>query len=287
VSATLVNDVSTWVAEPVSGNNAVSTIGMDFTNMAALSSTTQNLLATLTINQSNITTPVDLYLLRLTTASASTTPSDVNLNNVNMTINLSGPTGFIIPVTQGSNTYKAGAGTSTLVFSDAYAHYTLNANSSTTTIFNKITGATDTETGFARLQFADFGLAYDLNADAGEVAKILGAVFGASTVSNRTDVGLGLKLLNLGYSDNQLIDLALTQALGAGYSNTQEVNLLYANLTHTLASTSTINNFVNLINNGSFTPIQLAQFACDNALNLANINLTGLQQSGLAYIPQN
>ena len=75
----------------------------------------------------------------------------------------------------------------------------------------------------------------------------------------------------------------VTAKLGAGFSPTAEVTLLYQNLAHTAPSATDLSNYTSLITKGTFTPVSLAQFACDNALNTNNINLTGLAQSGLTY----
>jgi hypothetical protein len=63
--------------------------------------------------------------------------------------------------------------------------------------------------GIERVAFKDSAIAWDLNGHAGKVAQILGAVFGPESVQNPKYVGIGLSLMDKGFSYSQLMDLAL------------------------------------------------------------------------------
>lgn len=137
-----------------------------------------------------------------------------------------------------------------------------------------------------RLIFSDLGLALDLDANAGLVAKTLGVVFGKTAVSNKEYAGIGLHFvdeLNYGYSS--LMQLAINARLGANPTHTQVVDLLYANVVGTAPDAATRKTFTDLLDNHTFTVANLGVLAADTELNKANINLVGLAQTGLEYLP--
>ena len=134
-----------------------------------------------------------------------------------------------------------------------------------------------------RVQFSDTRLALDLGGHAGQVAKVLGAVFGPASVANTTYVGIGLGLLDSGTSYPDLLQLALNVQLGSSPTAPAVVDLLYRNLAGVAPSATALATYTGLLNDGSYTPATLALLAADNELNLANIGLTGLAEQGLAY----
>jgi len=89
-----------------------------------------------------------------------------------------------------------------------------------------------------RIKFKDTSLALDVNDNAGDVAKVLGAVFGSSFATNKQYVGIGLDLMDKGINYSNLMGLALELKLGKNYTNEQEIQLLYQNL---FGHTATIN----------------------------------------------
>jgi len=137
-----------------------------------------------------------------------------------------------------------------------------------------------------RLTFTDVSIAFDLNGNAGKVAKILGAVFGASFLTNKNYVGIGLNLLDSGMETKKLLDLALTTKLGPNYTSEAEIKLLYLNVFNLTPSASTLDVLKGLIDNGYCTRPDLAYIISETANNQTNINLTGLTQTGIEYIPQ-
>ena len=76
-----------------------------------------------------------------------------------------------------------------------------------------------------RLIFKDAYLAIDIYGNAGTTAKILGAVFGKESLSNKNYVGIGLHFLDAGWTYDNLAGLAL-EAAGAK-TNDQIVSLLW------------------------------------------------------------
>ena len=135
-----------------------------------------------------------------------------------------------------------------------------------------------------RLRFADESLALDLNANAGLVAKTLGAVFGKSAITNKDYAGIGLHFVDdLHYNYADLMQLAINARLGANPSSNQVVDLLYTNVVGQAPDANTRKAFADLLDNHTFTVASLGVLAADTDLNKTNINLVGLTQTGLEY----
>jgi hypothetical protein len=133
-----------------------------------------------------------------------------------------------------------------------------------------------------RLLFSDKSIAIDLNGNAGTTAKILGAVFGKDSISNKNYVGIGLHFLDAGWSYDNLAGLAL-DAAGAK-TNDQIVSLLWTNVIGKKPTAADKQPFIALLENG-MTAGALAHLAADSSFNTTNINLVGLAQTGIEYIP--
>ncbi len=126
--------------------------------------------------------------------------------------------------------------------------------------------------------------AYDIEGNAGVVAKILGAVLGPAGVQVENYVGIGLAAMDGGSTYNELLDLALNEVLGATRSNETLVKLLYKNVAGTEPDQATTDSFVQQITSGQLTQIELARLASDHEQNAVNIDLVGLMTTGLDYI---
>ncbi len=143
----------------------------------------------------------------------------------------------------------------------------------------------DTLIDIERIQFSDTLLALDLDGNAGMTAKVIGAVFGADAVADTQLTGIGLNLLDNGTSDEALMQRAIQAALGKEASNhAAVVGLLYGNVVGAPPSAADEAYFVDLLDSGIHSVASIGLFAAETALNLENIDFTGLSQSGLEYI---
>jgi hypothetical protein len=133
-----------------------------------------------------------------------------------------------------------------------------------------------------RISFSDGNYAFDLNGNAGTTAKILGAVFGKQAVTNKSYVGIGLHFLDSGWTYDNLAGVAL-DAAGAK-TNDQIVSLLWTNVIGTKPTAADKQPFIALLENG-MSAGALAHLAADTSFNTTNINLVGLAQTGIEYIP--
>lgn len=146
----------------------------------------------------------------------------------------------------------------------------------------KIANEVDYLVDIDRVLFKDSSLALDINGNAGTTAKLLGAVFGKDSVSNKQYVGIGLSLLDAGMSTTTLAALAVDSANLK--TNDQIVSTLWKNVFGTTASISDKAPYVKLLDDG-MSPGTLAWLAADTTFNKININLVGLAQTGIEYIP--
>jgi hypothetical protein len=205
------------------------------------------------------------------------------LNGDKYTFNLST---FIKKNYEGKKTLiDGGAGLDKIYFENA-----TSANDFKITVFADKINLTDRAgnyppveaTKVERLVFNDKSIAIDLNGNAGTTAKILGAVFGKDSVSNKNYVGIGLHFLDAGWTYDNLAGLAL-DAAGAK-TNDQIVSLLWTNVIGTKPTTADKLPLIALLENG-MTAGALAHLAADTSFNATNINLVGLAQTGIEYIP--
>jgi hypothetical protein len=142
----------------------------------------------------------------------------------------------------------------------------------------------DTLVNIERLQFLDKNLAIDLDGNAGKVVKILGAVFGSSSVANKSYVGIGLSYLDGGMSYVDLMQLAIDARLGGRASNVDVVNLLYKNVFGGVPDAELLALYKGFLDNGFYTQGSLGVLAADTSINTANINLIGMVQTGVEFI---
>lgn len=125
-------------------------------------------------------------------------------------------------------------------------------------------------------------IALDVNGNAGQVAKILGAVFGKTAATNKTYVGIGLDLMDKGMGYTTLAGLALGAA--GATTNDQVVTLLWTHLVGAAPSALDKAPVLAMLEAGMSVG-ELARLAADTPLNESNINLVGLMQTGIEFTP--
>ncbi len=184
----------------------------------------------------------------------------------------------------GNDTLDGGAGADTAVYSGARANYTIPGAVSGT-----VSGpdGTDTLTGIERFQFSDKKLAFDLgvNAAAGNTVRVIGAAFDAPTIQQHPDyVGIGLNLFDSGQSMLAVCQLVIG-AMG-NPTNVAFVNTVYQNVVGVLPSAGERDFYVGLLqgSGGSMTQAALLVLAANADVNAVNINLVGLQQTGVEFV---
>lgn len=182
---------------------------------------------------------------------------------------------------QGNDVIDGQGGSDTAVFSYTSANYTFTRSDSGIEITDTVNDdGQDTLTSIERLQFSDMGIAFDLDSSAGQVAKLIGAVFGAAQVRNSGIVGIGLEFADDGMTYEELAELAI-QAAGLDTSQAI-VTRLWTNVVGSPPTTEQAQPFIDALNNGMTTG-ELGVLAAETDLNAANIDLVGLSNTGIEY----
>jgi Ca2+-binding RTX toxin-like protein len=172
-----------------------------------------------------------------------------------------------------------GAALSTAVFDAARDSYTVVHSGDALSLSASAAAPTLLE-GVDRVRFSDQSLAFDFDGAAGEVARLLGAVFGPDAVGNTAYAGIGLNLKAEGMSYADLGALALD---AAGVHTPQAVvDLLWGHVIGGVPTAAQAQPYVDLLNKG-MSAGELAMFAAQTDENAVRIDLVGLESTGLAY----
>lgn len=182
---------------------------------------------------------------------------------------------------KGNDQLDGKSGIDTAVYSGSKSVYTISKTDQNTVSVVGTDGS-DQLKNIERLTFADASVALDLDGNAGQVAKILGAVFGAASVQNKHYMGIGLGHLDSGMSSEALMDLALNAAGTTTFDSV--VDRLYSNVVGTSPSDDVRNSFVQKLESGEYTTTSLGILASEESMNIHNINLTGLAATGVEFI---
>jgi len=193
----------------------------------------------------------------------------------------------VITFSSGNDIVDGGAGIDLLRIWRSSSDFNLSKNATSgfwnVDATNSILGHVELQ-NVERIYFSDTTVALDLGGteNAGMTAKIIGAVFGKSALSNKAYVGIGLSFLDAGWTYDNLAGLALNAA--GAQTNDQIVSLLWKNIIGVTASDTDKAPYISFLKNG-MTPGALAHLAADSSYNTNNINLVGLAATGLEYIP--
>lgn len=184
----------------------------------------------------------------------------------------------------GDDQLDGGSGIDTAVFGGARVDYQVEIASTVTVRAQSGSDGTDSLTAVERLQFSDLHLALDLDGNAGRVARILAAVFGAAGVANELYAGIGLDMIDGGMAYADLMDLALRVRLGGSASSADVVELLYTNVIGNPPDTATRDGFAAALDSGAFTWGTLGVLAADTTYNAVTNGLAQLSVTGLEYL---
>jgi Ca2+-binding RTX toxin-like protein len=143
----------------------------------------------------------------------------------------------------------------------------------------------DALSNIERFEFSDRKLAVDLAAGqaAGNTVRIIGAAFDTPAIHQHPDwVGIGLQLFDAGASMGQVCALV---AQLMGLSNSDFVTNVYANLFGSAPSLAVRDAFVGFLQGGggTMTQAELLELAAATDVNAVNIDLVGLQETGVAF----
>ncbi|MFP6826321.1 MAG: M10 family metallopeptidase, partial [Pseudohongiellaceae bacterium] len=162
----------------------------------------------------------------------------------------------------GGDTIDGGAGIDQAVYTENFTDVSLVKSGN---VWN-ITSGTDIDTlsNIERLKFNDKHIALDLDGNAGKTIKLLGLLLGKDQATNKTYLGIGLKLLDDGMTYEELMQVALDVVLGANPSPSSVVDLLWTNIVGPPTPADDLGQYSALIDNGTYTAAELAVAAADH-----------------------
>ena len=181
----------------------------------------------------------------------------------------------------GSDAIDGGGGIDLAIYNSSLINFTLTKTSDTWEIINL--DELDSLVNIERLQFTDTNVALDLDGNAGKAAKIMGVVFGSDEISNKISIGTYIYHLDTGMTYEEVMQLAIDTALGANPSSLSVIDLIWTNIVGPPTPVDNLPQYSALIDNGTYSAAELAVVAADHSLNVTNIDLIGLSQTGLEY----
>ena len=188
----------------------------------------------------------------------------------------------------GIDFFDGGLGLDTVVYSGPQERYTIN-KSGNRYVVSEPTGSDDTDylVNIERLQFANGKVALDVeNGNAGEAAKLIGALLGPTYVKDKALAGIVINLLDQKYTSDTIANLGLATpmylSMAGSSSNTDFVKQVFTNVVGRPPTPSESSTYVNMLDAGT-SQSALALMAAHTDLNAARINLVGLVQHGLEF----
>lgn len=190
---------------------------------------------------------------------------------------------LLVPGT-GNNTVKGGAALDVVLLLDTIGSANIGRTpEGNWVVQNTVTNFTNQLSNVERLVFEDVSLALDVSPDqaAGQTAMILGAVFGKDAIGKLDYVGIGLELFDQGVTFTDISALAMSVM----QKNTPEdvVELLWTNVVGSSPSDAQAQPFIDMLNAG-MSPGELAELAAKTSLNLMQIDLVGLAETGILFV---
>ncbi|MDE2342630.1 MAG: NF038122 family metalloprotease [Betaproteobacteria bacterium] len=220
----------------------------------------------------------DLQNGTFTEASLLALAASTSQNQASANLTGLAQTGLVfVPVT-------SAAGVNTATYGNPSSDYSVSANPASGIVTVTGLGNTDPLINVQRVKFSDASLAFDLGTGqaAGQAAELVGAAYGSTSLSNKTLVGSTLALFDAG---NTLLQAAGTVLAALNFSSpTAFLTTVWQNATGTAIPAGELVTLAAQISSGTTTEAQLLAMAAATQDNQTQINLTGLQTHGLAYI---
>jgi hypothetical protein len=179
-----------------------------------------------------------------------------------------------------------GSGVDRLVVDARQANYTLKSTGTDawTLTDNLNTTGVDQLEYMDRIVFTDGGYSLDLQAtqSGGKTAELLHILLGTTGLRNPQLVNIGLMLFDQGLTLETVSQLAVTAKLCPA-DDAALVRTVWRNAVGTEIDSSNLGIFVAQLEAGQITPAGLIAMAAAHPLHLAQLQLTGIYQSGLSF----
>jgi hypothetical protein len=294
VTSVPVSSFSTTVATPAVSSVSIRDMDANFVANLAMLNSSVNKISTITLTDSNVLaiTPAqqtaDASLLMKIVGGYTIAPTTVTLTPGSSYAALA------------NQIINGVSGLNTVTFSEPYANFSISISGTVTSLKDKL-GSLGNETlnNIQRLKFSDgnvLALDFQSGQNGFNAAMFIGTAFGGSSVS--TYFSAAVSLFDQGQTNAQIAKLIeqnslIESQLGIANANTQAsnkawVDYVFKNVVGALPDVLTEAVFVTELANGTYTRDQILTLAANAADTgtfplSSQINLTGLQASGLLY----
>ena len=230
------------------------------------------------------------YIDALSGASAMT--ERAQLNNVEQVQFLDKTVSLVVNDTikgqPGTDFFDGGLGIDTVVYSGPQERYSIT-KSGNRYVVSEPTGSDDTDylSNIERLQFSNGKVALDLGGNAGQAARLIGALLGPSFIKDKALAGVVIGLVDQDYSIENIANLGLNTsfylALAGSTKNEDFVNHVFRNVVGRPPEANEQKTYVDMLNAGT-SQAALAVMAAGTEFTASQIGLTGLTSHGWDFI---
>jgi Ca2+-binding RTX toxin-like protein len=188
----------------------------------------------------------------------------------------------------GTDFFDGGLGLDTVVYNGPMERYTINKTGNRYVV-SEPTGSDDTDylINIERLQFSNTKVALDMTGNAGDAARLIGALLGPSYVKDKALAGVVIGLLDQNYSTQTIATLGLGTStyigLAGSSSNEDFVKHVFKNVIGRPPAEAELQTYVGMLSAGT-SQAALAVMAADTEFTAAQIGLTGLALHGWEFI---
>ena len=230
------------------------------------------------------------YIDALSGASAMT--ERAQLNNVEQVQFLDKTVSLVVNDTikgqPGTDFFDGGLGIDTVVYSGLQERYSIT-KSGNRYVVSEPTGSDDTDylSNIERLQFSNGKVALDLGGNAGQAARLIGALLGPSFIKDKALAGVVIGLIDQDYSIESIANLGLNTSfyltLAGSTKNEDFVNHVFRNVVGRTPEVNEQKTYVDMLNAGT-SQAALAVMAAGTEFTASQIGLTGLTSHGWDFI---
>ena len=188
----------------------------------------------------------------------------------------------------GTDFFDGGLGLDTVVYNGPMERYSIT-KSGNRYVVSEPTGSDDTDylANIERLQFSNTKVALDMTGNAGDAARLIGALLGPSYVKDKALAGAVIGLLDQNYSTQTIATLGLGTStyigLAGSSSNEDFVKHVFKNVIGRPPVEAELQTYVGMLSAGT-SQAALAVMAAETEFTAEKIGLTGLVLNGWEFI---
>ena len=188
----------------------------------------------------------------------------------------------------GTDFFDGGLGLDTVVYSGPIDRYSITKTGNRYVV-SEPTGSDDTDylINIERLQFSNTKVALDMTGNAGDAARLIGALLGPSYVKDKALAGVVIGLLDQNYPTQTIATLGLGTStyigLAGSSSNEDFVKHVFKNVIGRPPAEAELQTYVGMLSAGT-SQAALAVMAADTEFTAEKIGLAGLVLNGWEFI---